>query len=597
MQNNVNLKGAVLEGGNAVNLKANNLNIEDLKDISESTSSSWGIGYTYSFGTSKEETEANNKTANNGILGSLNEAAKTVNKINDSVSFGKAKINPLNFNVNLSKSNSSTITAVKGGINKVDNLNIGNLNFNGYDYGTNLQNIHTDTQNNREVLYSNNSGYDINIAPGQWLSSASGALSVLSTYTEIGGALAKSTVKTYNSLKDNGEVSFSEAYDQQKGIDEVQKNAREKNKNLLHDSEEYNKMVKEAGLVESNFNTIVYADGKDLSAGYSHKEKNEIGLDLLNGNGIVDAGSLENTYWHEVTHQGDKTNTTEADREKYATNMGNSAETLGSINNFLYGDGGLNDYTITNFYLNNRSALEYNNGYVSSLDKTLLENKAYMVSRNLGKEDGKIINFGDIHLVDSEKMLFAHQFIVITGSEKYLNNYIKEYNIENNLNLPVQAIEIKEPMVQNGIEKTATDTHYITLGGYNGSGNSQYKEGQDGLLIKNFNAEDDTKFLDAGKFYNYELTSKKQLSKDYTQQDYEKNIVESYVGYNKEADYTFVPELSKGYNSNSFAYSICYYGGGANCGYDLPRGTPGTQIIIPKAYFDINYINKNNKYN
>ena len=174
--NNVNLKGAILEGGNKVDLKANNLNIEDLKDISESTSSSWGVGYTFSFGGSKED-QASEFIKGGELLGTgLKELAQTINSING---------NGLSFNVDMGKSKSSTITAVKGGISNLDNINVNNLNLNGYDYGTNLSNIHTDTQNNREVISSNTEGYNISIAPGKWLSSASGALSAISTYGDL----------------------------------------------------------------------------------------------------------------------------------------------------------------------------------------------------------------------------------------------------------------------------------------------------------------------------------------------------------------------------------------------------------------------------
>jgi len=596
--NNVKLTGAVLEGKNSTNIKSDSLTIENLKDISTSKSSGFNFNYSMSIGLGNN---ADNQLKSDvRIMGALNAGINSLEGINKYTQW-------FNASVDANKQNTKDIYLVKGGISDTENIYTNNIIINN-NQNQSTNSIWSDTQNNRETTYENKSESSWSVAPSEWLSNSSNAIRTVADYTVAGSNVIKATIKTYNALKDNGNKGFWEVYGFQGKIDKIQIDSRNENINLLEDSDKYNSLLVKNDILDNNLNTVFYLDGAikedgSYTAGYSQKHESEIGINLASNGGNQDtAGELENSYWHEVSHQYDTTNTTEQDRENFATNIGNSAQSLGNINNFLYGDGGLDQYSITHYIVGNLSQLQQNTQYVNSLNPLSIDNAVYMVSRGLGSDSS-------IRFV----MPAAHQFLVITGDEKYLNNYIKDYTLKYNyplidekgssVDIP-EARVITNEMNSNGIGNEQ-DNYYITLGGYRGDNHiDKNPDGSEkGYLIKNINAPDDIRFLESGHFDNIEVKFNNQL----TQEINEENIVKAYNNYDNNANYFFVPnneyketdyqfhykqrieENKHTYNSNSFAYSMCSYAGGSNCNYSgFIRFSPGLGKLIPELYFNIN---------
>lgn len=274
------------------------------------------------------------------------------------------------------------------------------------------------------------------------------------------------------------------------------------------------------------------------------------------------------------------------------TQQADSVASLSGVNTWLYSDGGLNDISINSYYLKNENTLQQNNYYVANLNPNSVEYEAYLVGRGLGALNNKPKPFG-------------HEFDIITGSPDYLNNYIKEYNLKNNLSLSIESIEIYPEMEEKGIKKNETNTHFLTFGGYRGGHHTNAKDdgSENGFLTKDINSPDDLKFLQAGKFESKEI-----VFKTGKQEDNERNMVEAYVSYNNTANYPeFIvgvpnseyvnisahryerrPESQQTYNSNSFANTLCISSGGINCNTPFEKIYPGDNKPLPNDYFKKN---------
>ncbi|MDR2007945.1 MAG: hypothetical protein LBQ34_03115 [Alphaproteobacteria bacterium] len=436
---------------------------------------------------------------------------------------------------------------------------------------------------NRETIYEKQTSSSYNVAPGQWLSSTSSAIRSVGSWTEFGSKAVKTSIKTYNAMKDNGDKGFWEVFGFQGKIDTVQIDSRNENKNFLTDSEEYNSLLVKDGILDKELNTVFYLDGTtnedgSYTAGYSQKYESEIGINLSTGGKQTSTGDLENTYWHEVSHQYDTTNTSEQDRENFATNMGNSAQSMGNINNFLYGDGGLNDTTLSTYIYDNKSQLLNNSEYFHSLNPNELDYlKTY--SRPL-------TGWESLYGTSISKEHFYNEATITKGDFDKLNQL---YNMGD---VPVIS--------KNEIDGTVT----LLISGFP-SENSIIDNalGKNDLMVK-FSAKEDLVYHnDSNKHHLVAENSNYQA-------DY--NAVEIAFAFSsnydngQRLDYALTPELFEDkYNSNSFGVSLAKYAteglGGMGFGvqHDFIKETnsilkglslttnPGANKIIPKEYFAI----------
>jgi hypothetical protein len=312
-------------------------------------------------------------------------------------------------------------------------------------------------------------------------------------------------------------------------------------------------------------------DGGNGVSGYWDSESGTMGVNLANGEGengydengeakLKSAKEIEQTRGHEMIHAMDDGSISKnASREMVANLGGTTAGMLSTLNNWSYGDGGLNTLNINNYVNANQNQLMLNSAIFNTNYKTnpnRFEKENYLVSRPLDHWTGIVAH---------------HNFILITGNKQYVDDIIKDKRMVGYFPEPVVSKELNDDLKDK--LHNNKDTHYVILGGYTADGKT---------LIKDVNNYSDERYVDTNDVDVVKINFKNDDT--YTN---DRNVINVYNSYNQQAPYSPYGNETDEYNSNSFARTLCSYSGGLNCGHDFPLSiSPRDNQIIPKKYFN-----------